>query len=88
MRTDDVRKLTKDMGAILKSHQCLLHPCDNMVYLLSNLKQYDGSTCRDFSEYREQYQYSFWLVDKDDGDSDGMYVKICQQLVPYSLGGL
>lgn len=88
MRTDDVRKLTKDMSVILKGHQCLLHPCNGMVYLLSDLKQYEGSICRDFSEYRSQYSYSFWLVDKDDGDCDSMYAEICKQLVPYSLGGL
>lgn len=88
MRTDDVRKLTKDTVAIFKEHQCLLHPCNGMVYLLSDLNQYDGSTCRDFSQYRSQYPYSFWLVDKDDGDCDDRYTEICQQLVPYSLGGL
>lgn len=88
MRTDDVRKLTKDTVVILKGHQCLLHHCDNMIYLLSNLGKYDGSTCRDFSQYRGQYSYSFWLVDKDDGSCDNRYAEICQQLVPYSLGGL
>lgn len=88
MRTDDVRKLTKDTLVILKEHHCLLHSCDNMVYLLSNLEKYDGSTCRDFSKYSGQYSYSFWLVDKDDGHCDNRYAEICQQLCPYSLGGL
>lgn len=55
---------------------------------MSNLGKYDGSTCRDFSEYSGQYLYSFWLVDKDDGDCDNRYAEICKQLVPFSLGGL
>ena len=88
MRTDDVRKLTKDTVAILKGQQCLLHPCDNKVYLLSDIGQYDGSSCRDFSQYRSKYCYSFWLVDKDDGSCDNRYADICRQLAPCSLGGL
>lgn len=88
MRTDDVRNLTKDTVVIFERQQCLLHICENKVYLLSNLEEYEGSTCSDFYQYSDQYRYSFWLIDKDDVDFDYRFVEICQQLVPLSLGEL
>lgn len=88
MRTDDVKNLTKDTVVMMKGQQCLLHPHKGKVYLLSDIRQYDGCTCGDFSWYRGQYNYSFWLVDKDDGRCDDRFEKICQQIVPYSLGEL
>jgi hypothetical protein len=88
MRADDVKNLTKDTAVIFKGQQCLLHRCSNNVYLLSDLGEYEGSTCGDFYRYRGQYRYSFWLIDKADDTYDNRFVEICQQLVPLSLGEL
>ena len=88
MRPDDVRNLTKDTVVILKGQQCLLHLCKNKIYLLSNLVNYEGNTCTDFPRYRSQYNYSFWLIDKDGGRRDARFNKICQQLTFGSLGEL
>lgn len=88
MVIDDVIKLTQDTVVMYEGQQCLLHPHKGKVYLLSDLEQFDGSTCRDFSQYRGRYDYSFWLANKDDGSCDDRFIDICQQLVPHSLGGL
>lgn len=88
MRKEDLLNITKDVVVIYERHTCMLHPCKEKVYLLSNLVQFDGCRCIDFREYRWKYNYSFWLIDKSNDRCDVSANKICKKLVPNSLGGL
>lgn len=83
MREKDFLKIKKDTEMYLDNEKVLLHRYGTKVYILSNIAKLSGSTCYDFSVYRDRYKYSYYIYNHETFDWDEFFRRECLSKLQY-----